>query len=62
MLFAANAAFLKKTEMEEQSQTIDIKAINEKIEKQSAFIELLTLEMNKVIVGQKQCLSQVLEE
>ena len=31
---------------------IDIKEINEKIEKESAFVDLLTLEMNKVIVGQ----------
>ena len=36
--------------MEENSQTVDIKSINEKIEKQSAFIDLLTLEINKVIV------------
>ena len=60
MLSAASAAFLKKTEMEEQSQTIDIKAINEKIEKQSAFIELLNLEMNKVIIGQKQMIERLL--
>tara|TARA_B100001093_G_scaffold149480_1_gene142213 strand:+ start:188 stop:1192 length:1005 start_codon:yes stop_codon:yes gene_type:complete len=46
--------------MEEQSQTIDIKAINEKIEKQSAFIELLNLEMNKVIIGQKQMIERLL--
>ena len=38
--------------MEENAQTVDIKSINEKIEKQSAFIDLLTLEINKVIVGQ----------
>ena len=38
--------------MEENVQTVDIKSINEKIEKQSAFIDLLTLEINKVIVGQ----------
>ena len=46
--------------MEEKSQIIDIKAINEKIEKQSAFIDLLTLEMNKVIVGQKQMIERLL--
>jgi MoxR-like ATPase len=33
--------------------TLDIRAINEKIERESAFIDLLTMEMNKVIVGQK---------
>ena len=46
--------------MEEKSQIIDIKAINEKIEKQSAFIDLLTLEINKVIVGQKQMIERLL--
>ena len=46
--------------MEEKSQIIDIKAINEKIEKQSAFIDLLALEMNKVIVGQKQMIERLL--
>ena len=33
---------------------VDIKALNEQIEKESAFIDILTLEMNKVIVGQQQ--------
>ena len=46
--------------MEEKSQIIDIKVINEKIEKQSAFIDLLILEMNKVIVGQKQMIERLL--
>ena len=46
--------------MEEQSQAIDIKAINEKIEKQSAFVDLLTLEMNKVIIGQKHMIERLL--
>ena len=45
--------------MEEQS-TIDIKSINEKIERESAFIDLLTLEMNKVIVGQKHMVERLL--
>jgi MoxR-like ATPase len=39
--------------MEENTTTLDIRAINEKIERESAFIDLLTMEMNKVIVGQK---------
>ena len=42
------------------SQTVDIKAINEKIEKESAFVDLLTLEMKKVIVGQKQMVDRLL--
>ena len=36
------------------NQTVDIKAINEKIEKESAFIDLLTLEMKKVILVQAE--------
>ena len=32
--------------MEENGTALDIRAINEKIEKESAFIDLLTMEMN----------------
>ena len=39
---------------------VDIKAINDKIEKESAFVDLLTLEMNKVIVGQKHMVERLL--
>src|SRR5581483_7378982 len=31
----------------------DIRELNEKIQKESAFVDLLTMELNKVIVGQK---------
>ncbi len=41
-------------------QTADIKAINDKIEKESAFVDLLTMEMNKVIVGQKHMMERLL--
>ena len=44
----------------ENTNTIDIKSINEKIEKESAFVDLLTLEMNKVIVGQKHMIERLL--
>ncbi|TYA60224.1 AAA family ATPase [Formosa maritima] len=44
----------------EDTSTIDIKTINEKIEKESAFVDLLTLEMNKVIVGQKHMVERLL--
>jgi len=46
--------------MMEDTGTIDIKSINEKIEKESAFVDLLTLEMNKVIVGQKHMIERLL--
>jgi MoxR-like ATPase len=38
----------------------DIKAINEKIHQESAFIDLLLLEINKVIVGQNQMVERLL--
>ncbi len=38
----------------------DIKAINEKIQKESAFVDLLTMEINKVIIGQKQMVERLL--
>ncbi|KAB8155694.1 AAA domain-containing protein [Kordia sp. TARA_039_SRF] len=41
-------------------ETIDIRAINEKIEKESAFIDLLTMEINKIIVGQKHMVERLL--
>lgn len=44
----------------EQKTTLDITAINEKIERESAFIDLLTTEMNKVIVGQKHMVERLL--
>lgn len=46
--------------MEENTTTLDIRAINEKIERESAFIDLLTYEMNKVIVGQKHMIERLL--
>ncbi len=42
------------------NKTVDIKAINEKIEKESAFVDLLTLEINKVIIGQKEMIERLL--
>lgn len=44
----------------EDTIAIDIKAINEKIERESAFVDLLLLEMNKVIVGQRYMLERLL--
>jgi len=40
--------------------TLDIRAINEKIERESAFVDLLTMEMNKTIVGQKHMVERLL--
>ncbi len=46
--------------MEENTASLDIRAINEKIERESAFIDLLVMEMNKVIVGQKYMIERLL--
>jgi MoxR-like ATPase len=43
-----------------ETGTVDIKSINEKIEKESAFVDLLTMEMSKVIVGQKHMVERLL--
>ncbi len=39
---------------------VDVRAINEKIERESAFIDILTSEMNKVIIGQKRMIESLL--
>ncbi len=46
--------------MEQTTTALDIGALNEKIEKESAFIDILTIEMNKVIVGQKHMVERLL--
>ena len=33
--------------------TVDIKALNERIQQESSFVDMINMEMNKVIVGQK---------
>ena len=38
----------------------DIKQLNEKINKESAIIDLLTMEISKVIVGQKEMVDRLL--
>jgi MoxR-like ATPase len=46
--------------MEETSNPVDIGAINEKIERESAFVKVLTMEINKVIIGQKYMVERLL--
>ncbi len=41
-------------------QTVDIKELNERIEKQSAFVDALTMGMDRVIVGQKHLVESLL--
>lgn len=42
------------------TEQVDIKALNEKIEKESAFIDMLNMEMRKSIIGQKHMLESML--
>jgi len=44
----------------DDNKAVDIKKINDKIEKESAFIDLLMMEINKVIVGQKHMTERLL--
>ncbi|MAY21972.1 MAG: ATPase [Flavobacteriaceae bacterium] len=46
--------------MEQTNTALDIGALNEKIEKESAFVDILSLEINKVIVGQKHMVERLL--
>lgn len=41
-------------------ETVDIKALNEKIQQESSFVDMISLEMNKVIVGQKHLVEGLL--
>ncbi len=42
------------------NQTVDIKELNERIQQESSFVDMVTLEMNKVIVGQKHLVESLL--
>jgi MoxR-like ATPase len=46
--------------METTGSNYDIRELNELIERESAFIDILTLEMNKAIVGQKHMIDRLL--
>ena len=41
-------------------ESVNIKELNEKIQKESAFVDLLSIEMGKVIVGQKQLVENLM--
>ncbi len=41
-------------------QSVDIRELNERIKSESSFVDLLTIEMNKVIVGQKHLIEGLL--
>ena len=41
-------------------ESVNIKELNDRIQKESAFVDILTMEMNKVIVGQKHLVENLL--
>jgi MoxR-like ATPase len=42
------------------SEVVNIKELNDRIQKESAFVDLISMEMNKVIVGQKHLVDSLL--
>src|SRR5665811_2633380 len=42
------------------NQTLDIKELNERIQRESSFVDLISMEMNKGIVGQKHLVESLL--
>jgi len=50
----------KQIDMEQTASSVDIRELNERINQQSAFIDLLMMELNKTIVGQKHMVERLL--
>ncbi|MDR0367582.1 MAG: MoxR family ATPase [Bacteroidales bacterium] len=42
------------------SEVLDIKALNERIQQESSFVDIINMEMNKVIIGQRSMVEQLL--
>lgn len=42
------------------NNSVDIRELNEKIQRESSFVDIITMEMNNVIVGQKQMVEKML--
>ena len=41
-------------------QTVNVKELNERIRNESSFVDMINMEMNKVIVGQKHLVESLL--
>jgi len=50
----------KETKKKNMDQTVDIRELNERIERESSFVDALVMGMNKVIVGQKHLIESLL--
>ncbi|MDP3435176.1 MAG: AAA family ATPase, partial [Bacteroidota bacterium] len=42
------------------NQEVDIRELNERIQRESSFVDIISMEMNKVIVGQKHLIESLL--
>jgi MoxR-like ATPase len=42
------------------NQAVDIRELNERIQRESSFVDIISMEMNKVIVGQKHLVESLL--
>ena len=51
---------INMVEQTENTTNVDIKELNERIQKESSFVDLLSMEMKKVIVGQKHLIDSLL--
>jgi MoxR-like ATPase len=60
MIFAKLFSQSKYTVTKHMEHTTDIRLLNEKIEKESAFVDLVRQEINKVIVGQRHLTDSLL--
>jgi len=61
-LLKVNLPYKKIESMEVigNTQSVDIAALNEKINKESAFVDILNLELGKVVIGQKAMVERLL--
>ena len=50
----------RKYKKDIQMENVNIKELNDRIQRESAFVDMLSLEMGKVIVGQKQLVENLL--
>ncbi len=46
--------------MPTMNETVNIKELNDRIQQESSFVDLLNLEMGKVIIGQKHLIESLL--
>jgi MoxR-like ATPase len=59
-LYRTFTLFLQGLNNTMETTTIDIKELNERIQQESAFVDMINMEMDKVIVGQKTMVERLL--